>query len=177
MKFQRILTTHEELRTFADPVRLMLFRLLITREATLTQLARALGLKPNLVHYHLKKLLALDLVQTARHDDDGKYYRATFLNVGIAPDLRFSEEADPSVLGPEKVPTVDRAAADDQDQAHHGVLNLTDEQQRTLLGELHDLLERYQAIQTPQGTPRAVTFALVVLPDSSTGTHPDKGTP
>lgn len=76
MKLQRLLTTPDELRTFADPVRMMLFRLLIPREATGTQLARALGLRVNLVHYHLKKLLALGLIEVTRHDDDGKHYRA-----------------------------------------------------------------------------------------------------
>ena len=177
MKFQRILTTHEELRTFADPVRLMLFRLLISREATLTQLGRALGLKPNLVHYHLKKLLALDLVQTVRHDDEGKYYRATFLNVGIAPDLHFSDEADPSVLAPEQPPAIDPAAGNDRDQAHHGLLRLTDEQQRTMLGEINAVLERYQNLQTPQGTPRAVTIAIVALPGASTPTAPEEEIP
>ncbi|SMB85541.1 ArsR family transcriptional regulator [Deinococcus hopiensis] len=177
MKFQRILTTHEELRIFADPVRLMLFRLLISREATLTQLARALGLKPNLVHYHLKKLLAIELVQTVRHDDEGKYYRATFLNVGVAPDLRFSDEADPSALAPEQPPAIDPDAINDRNQAHHGLLNLTDEQQRTLLSEINALLERYQNSQTSQGIPRAVTIALVALPGTRTPTDIAEGTP
>jgi len=162
MKLQRVLTTPGELRTFADPVRMLLLRLLIGREATLTQLSRHLGLKPNLVHYHLKKLLELDLVTVVRRDEDGKHYRATAMNVGFDPDMRFTEDADPGALPPERPP---EPQPEEGTLVHQTALLLTDEQNASLHEELLAVLERYRAAPGQDGRPRGVTVALVTLPD------------
>lgn len=161
MKLQRVLTTPEELKTFADPVRMLLLRLLIGREATLTQLSRHLGLRPNLVHYHLKKLLELDLVTVVRRTEDGKLYRATAMNVGFDPDMPFTAEADPTALPPEQPPT---PQPDDDARVHQTALVLTDAQLGALHDELLAVVERYRATPGEGASLRVVTVALVTPP-------------
>ncbi|WP_052351834.1 winged helix-turn-helix domain-containing protein [Deinococcus pimensis] len=166
MKLQRDLTTPEELKTFADPVRMLLLRLLIGREATLTQLSRHLGLKPNLVHYHLKKLLDLDLVTVVRRDEEGKHYRATAMNVGFDPDMRFTPDADPTALPPERPPEPE---SQEGVSVHQTALALTDDGLAALEAELVAVIERHRAGAGEGARLRAVTVALVTPPDPPGG--------
>ncbi|PNY81270.1 winged helix-turn-helix domain-containing protein [Deinococcus koreensis] len=164
MELQRVLSTPEELKKFADPTRMLLFRLLVGREGTLTQLGRALGLKPNLTLYHLRQLLELGLIEVVRHDDTGKHYRATALNVGISPTLRLRPEADPDSLTPPPSPAPPGGLPPLQERLH-----LADADRLALHAELAAVVARYAARQTPRADPCFVGVAVLSPLDGERG--------
>lgn len=66
-------------RALFSPVRLSILLELAIGERTLTQLAETLKLAPSTVHYHIRKLMELGLVEVSRVEQRGnltiKYYR------------------------------------------------------------------------------------------------------
>lgn len=158
MKPEHHLETREELAALADPVRLLTVRLLVTREATLTQLAQYLGISPSALHYHLKKLQGAGLIEVTRHDDTGKHYRATAMIVNVNPDMRFTEHADHSALPPEP-----QQAATEQRRTG-AQLHLTDPQYHAFWQDLLALHERYAARQDPDAPLRATESVALTLP-------------
>ncbi len=159
MKPEHVLATKTELAALADPVRLLTVRLLVTREATLTQLAQYLGLRPSALHYHLKKLQAAGLIEVTRHDDTGKHYRATAMVVNVNPAMPFTEQADLSALPPEPLQQA-------SEQRRTGAsLHLSDAQYDAFWQEVQDLHARYAALQDPGAPRRATESVALTLPD------------
>ena len=73
-----------DLETFKEvfsPTRMLILFELAMGEKSLTELSKRLGLAPSTVHYHLKKLEKLGLVEVSRVEQRGnllvKYYRAS----------------------------------------------------------------------------------------------------
>lgn len=64
MKELRILTTDEEMKVFSDPFRLQIISTYknVGRPLTAKGVADILGVVPSKVHYHVKKLLAVDIL-------------------------------------------------------------------------------------------------------------------
>jgi len=92
------LTTIEQLRVIADPLRIRILDTLISRALTVTQLGRQLGESPAKLHYHVRELERLGMVRLVMtREKEGileKYYRAAARNYiaphnllqGVAPD-------------------------------------------------------------------------------------------
>ncbi len=87
------LTSIDQARTIADPLRLRLIDYLIREPLTVTQLGERVGESPAKVHYHVRELERIGvvrLVETRESERGGileKYYRATAKNIQLSPDL------------------------------------------------------------------------------------------
>src|SRR6185437_9698230 len=87
------LTSIDQARTIADPLRIRLMEYLIRDPLTVTQLGERVGESPAKVHYHVRELERIGvvrLVETRESERGGileKYYRAVAKSVQLAPDL------------------------------------------------------------------------------------------
>jgi DNA-binding transcriptional ArsR family regulator len=85
------LTTIEQARTIADPLRLRLLGYLTSEALTVTQLGERVGESPAKVHYHVRELERIGVVRLVETREKGgileKYYRAVAKNIQMSPDL------------------------------------------------------------------------------------------
>src|SRR5271165_541349 len=88
------LASLEDLRTFADALRVRLFEYLVRDPLTVTQLADLVGETPAKVHYHVRELERIGIIRLVETREKGgvleKYYRAVAKNVTVAPELLHS---------------------------------------------------------------------------------------
>ena len=93
MKAIKVVNDPQEFQLLADGTRRKIIFLLRATEMTVSQIASNLGLTPQAIYHHIKKLQKADLVTVAREERVGhlieSYYRATaeaFLcSVGVTP--------------------------------------------------------------------------------------------
>ena len=96
MKAIKVVNDPQEFQLLADGTRRKIIFLLRATEMTVSQIASNLGLTPQAIYHHIKKLQKADLVAVAREERVGhlieSYYRATaeaFLcTVGVTPSGR-----------------------------------------------------------------------------------------
>jgi len=96
MKAIKVVNDPQEFQLLADGTRRKIIFLLRATEMTVSQIASNLGLTPQAIYHHIKKLQKADLVAVAREERVGhlieSYYRATaeaFLcSVGVTPSGR-----------------------------------------------------------------------------------------
>ena len=96
MKAIKVVNDPQEFQLLADGTRRKIIFLLRAAEMTVSQIASNLGLTPQAIYHHIKKLQKADLVAVAREERVGhlieSYYRATaeaFLcSVGVTPSGR-----------------------------------------------------------------------------------------
>ncbi len=96
MKAIKVVNDPQEFQLLADGTRRKIIFLLRATEMTVSQIASNLGVTPQAIYHHIKKLLKADLVTVAREERVGhlieSYYRATaeaFLcSVGVTPSGR-----------------------------------------------------------------------------------------
>ncbi len=96
MKAIKVVNDPQEFQLLADGTRRKIIFLLRAAEMTVSQIASNLGLTPQAIYHHIKKLQKADLVAVAREERVGhlieSYYRATaeaFLcTVGVTPSGR-----------------------------------------------------------------------------------------
>ena len=96
MKSVKVVNDPKEFQLLADGTRRKIIFLLRTTEMTVSQISSNLGLTPQAIYHHIKKLLKADLVTVEREERVGhlieSYYRATaeaFLcSVGVTPSGR-----------------------------------------------------------------------------------------
>lgn len=79
----RMLTSEEEIKIFSDPYRMKIIKVFsrFGRPATVKEVADEMGEVPSKVHYHVKKLISIDLL-TLDHTSEingivAKYYKLT----------------------------------------------------------------------------------------------------
>lgn len=90
MKYSKTLTDPEAFQLLADETRRKIVFLLRVKEMTVSQMASELGLTPQAIYHHIKKLQKGDMVEVTREERVGhlieSYYMATAeifsLNVG-----------------------------------------------------------------------------------------------
>lgn len=84
-------TTIEQARIIADPLRLRLMEYLIREPLTVTQLGERVGESPAKVHYHVRELERAGVVRLVETREKGgileKYYRTVARNIQLAHDL------------------------------------------------------------------------------------------
>jgi DNA-binding transcriptional ArsR family regulator len=96
MKAVKVVNDPKEFQLLADGTRRKIVFLLRAAEMTVSQISSNLGLTPQAIYHHIKKLLKADLVTVEREQRVGhlieSYYRATaeaFLcSVGVTPSGR-----------------------------------------------------------------------------------------
>jgi len=96
MKAIKVVNDPQEFQLLADDTRRKIIFLLRATEMTVSQIASNLGVTPQAIYHHIKKLQKADLVTVAREERVGhlieSYYRATaeaFLcSVGVTPSGR-----------------------------------------------------------------------------------------
>ncbi len=107
MKAVKVVNDPKEFQLLADGTRRKIVFLLRATEMTVSQISSNLGLTPQAIYHHIKKLLKADLVTVEREQRVGhlieSYYRATaeaFLcSVGITPSGReFFEKQTKTIL-------------------------------------------------------------------------------
>jgi DNA-binding transcriptional regulator GbsR (MarR family) len=85
------LTTIEQIRAVADPLRLRLVEALTREALTVTQLGERVGESPAKVHYHVRELERISVVRLVETRERGgileKYYRAVAKSLQMAPDV------------------------------------------------------------------------------------------
>ncbi len=100
----RTLTTIEQLRCLADPLRLRILSLFAERPHTTKQVADRLGEKPTRLYHHVESLLGAGVIElTETRPNRGtveRYYRAVANHFTVADSLLALESAGSSVPGP-----------------------------------------------------------------------------
>lgn len=91
----QVISEPQQLKAFADPLRIRIMHILADRPATNQQLATALGEPGAKVLHHVRALLAADLIRLVDQRISGgnveKYYRATAHLYGFRPGPDDSE--------------------------------------------------------------------------------------
>ena len=81
MKEEKIIRDPEAFQLLADETRLKMIYLLRAKEMTVSQIAHDLGLTPQTIYHHIKKLREVEMVEVAREERVDhlveSYYRAT----------------------------------------------------------------------------------------------------
>lgn len=107
MKAIKVVKDPKEFQLLADGTRRKIIFLLRATEMTVSQISSNLGLTPQAIYHHIKKLLKADLVTVEREERVGhlieSYYRVTaetFLcSVGVTPSGReFFEKQTKTIL-------------------------------------------------------------------------------
>src|SRR5579864_5753375 len=92
------LTTIEQLRGVADPLRVRIFEALTQHAMTATQVGEELGIPAPKAHYHVRELERLGLVRLVETRERGgileKYYRAVARNLKAPQQLLQSAKPD-----------------------------------------------------------------------------------
>lgn len=99
------INTLEQLRAVADTLRIHIIDLLVDRPMTVTQLGEALGLAPAKIHYHVRELEKVGLLQLVEKREKGgvleKYYQPIARDFSVSKELFMTAPHDDSlaVLG------------------------------------------------------------------------------
>lgn len=95
------INTLEQLRAVADPLRIQIIDLLISRPMTVTQLGEALGLAPAKIHYHVRELEKFGLLRLVEKREKGgvleKYYQPIARDFSVSKDLFLTAPPDDSL--------------------------------------------------------------------------------
>jgi len=71
MSAERLEVSPSQIKVLSDPSRLRILTMLFEREASISGLAKALGLTPATVHHHLHKLREAGLIRRTRQEQRG----------------------------------------------------------------------------------------------------------
>lgn len=173
----RLLSSPEEIKALADPLRLDLLRAFGDEPRTAKSAARLLGVPPSRVYHHVDVLEAaglIDLVETRpRRGAVEKYYRAVASAFRLAPELRGEGEVPGSAcasalevldaaLDDLRLGTSGSKAGAGEIFAVRGVLRLSRRDLDDLVGEIQAVLKRYHA--APGEGRREYGLTLVGIP-------------
>ncbi|MGB8347128.1 MAG: helix-turn-helix domain-containing protein [Ktedonobacteraceae bacterium] len=95
------INTLEQLRAVADTLRIRIIDLLIDHPMTVTQLGNALGLAPAKIHYHVRELEKVGLLELVEKREKGgvleKYYQPIARDFSVSKDLFMTAPPDDSL--------------------------------------------------------------------------------
>lgn len=177
------LETIEQLRAIADPLRVRLGEQLARRAMTATQLAEALDLPANKVHYHVRELERVGLVRLVETREKGgileKYYRLVAGDLQVPEALLRAAPPDESIAATGEILQAisqDFMRAFSQALLHQAwepgslalltaEVNLTNEEMGDLTAQVQALLKPYEKREPPSGST-ARSFALLAYPSA-----------
>jgi len=95
------INTLEQLRAVADTLRIRIIDLLIDHPMTVTQLGNALGLAPAKIHYHVRELEKVGLLELVEKREKGgvleKYYQPIARDFSVSKELFLTAPHDDSL--------------------------------------------------------------------------------
>jgi DNA-binding transcriptional ArsR family regulator len=158
-------TTIEQARIIADPLRLRLMEYLIREPLTVTQLGERVGESPAKVHYHVRELERAGVVRLVETREKGgileKYYRTVARNIQMARDLlRTAPASDAEAIIREWFDMIAREgtraalfslADPDHPQPvtiQNELLWATDDEFRALMAQLEELIHPLSALRS-----------------------------
>jgi predicted ArsR family transcriptional regulator len=166
--------TPDEVAALASTIRLRILRLTLDEPMTNQQIAERLGLNPATALYHVRRLVAVDLLAAAppRPRPTGGVeipYRATRRTWA----LELTEDEKPTVAMLDAfLSEVREAGLERIEQAIRLRATLNRARRRELVGRLYALFDEYAETDDPDGEPWALFFAM--HPDQR---HPDQRHP
>jgi len=167
MKDQKIIKSPHAFQLLADETRLKVVYLLRAKEMTVSQIAGELGLTPQTIYHHIKKLREADMVEVAREERIDHlieyYYRATagmfhFVNGSCAEER----------VGPKRIKSVLKALGPIGFETNHSskqisaIAKLKDELRHQR--ERHETLDKiYELDEFDSSTERdLIEFAMMM---------------
>lgn len=175
--------TIEQLRAISDMLRIRIINTLEKQAMTATQLGEELGLAPAKVHYHVRELEKVGLLELVETREKGgileKYYQPIAHNISANQAL-FSAPADEvqamlqALLDQTSGGFLEafrqrRVSEQEDPQAYTGMsihlsnIYLTKEDQRDLLKQFNELLIPYETRRGIEGE-KELTFSLLTYP-------------
>jgi DNA-binding transcriptional ArsR family regulator len=174
--------TIEQLRAISDMLRVRIVAVLAKRPMTVTQLGEELGLAPAKVHYHVRELEKVGLLELVETREKGgileKYYQPIARSIHVNDALMLAvpeDEAQAMLRGLLDQISDDylrafRHIADQQSSLMEKGVNislanlyLTPEEQRKLIGQFHELSRPFEAPRGVEGE-KEITFSLLAYP-------------
>lgn len=156
MEKERVLSTLEEIKIFTDPFRMRILFLLDNEPMTVKQMADILGEVPSKVHYHVKELEKIGVLEIVDKKEKAgiieKYYFPTAESFRVEKIVT-KEENWKEHIGNLKDTFFKNASEDyrkfldnkdesDKQILNYGVVHLTDEEFDELSKKLKELLEK-----------------------------------
>jgi DNA-binding transcriptional ArsR family regulator len=156
------LTTLDQVRTMADPLRVRILERLVREPMTVKMLGTDLGEPPAKVHYHVRELERVRAIRLVETREKGgvleKYYRAVARTFRVMRDVLYNSKPDElSAIVDEYSQVVQRGLSaalssyrehPDRDEPltiSNGTVWATAEEFRALIAKLDEVVESYQA--------------------------------
>lgn len=178
------INTLEQLRAVADPLRIQIIDLLISRPMTVTQLGEALSLAPAKIHYHVRELEKVGLLQLVEKREKGgvleKYYQSIARDFSVSKDLFLTAPPDDSLaaLGAYIDQTKEdflrafRVALERKDEQTSltlsgGRVYVTPAEFRQLMDQITALLKQYENARGIEGEREMATAILAYMQEDA----------
>ncbi len=168
----------EQLRAIADVLRLRIIDMLQEHPMTVTQLGEALGIAPAKVHYHVRELEKVGLLQLVETREKGgileKYYQPIARDISVSNDLFMSAPSNESLAATsawldqmkEDFQRAFRTALEEK-KAEKSFLILgsvrlyvTEEEHKALAKQLIDMLKPYENRRGIEGEQSTALFIV-----------------
>jgi DNA-binding transcriptional ArsR family regulator len=165
----RTLTAEPEISAYLNRTRMDMLRVLCGGPATMTQVARQLGVHPANLIRHIRKLQEAGLVKLVEKRDTGrnleKYYVATASSFDVAPEADALTSPQKTALAfarSELSASLARLPDDPGSpvQVHVVGALISADQQSQFLADLQALAERFRAADHESGDPVHLVLAL-----------------
>src|SRR5216684_2482973 len=180
MQEQYEIETIEQLRAIADILRLRIIDLLQPQPMTVTQLGDVLKMAPAKVHYHVRELERVGLLQLVETREKGgileKYYQPIAKNISVAKSLFLSAPPDESLAATsawldqlkDGFQRAFRTALEQKDEQPNLGLGFshiyaTTEEQKQLTQQIYDILKPYENRRCIEGEQAGI-IALISYP-------------
>lgn len=179
------LETVEQLRALADLLRIRIIEALERRAMTVTQLGEELGLAPAKVHYHVRELERVGLLELVETREKGgileKYYQPIAHEINVNKAL-FSVSRDEAQATLRRLfnqladgyLSAFRKAALEPEPVHEGGMNMflthlsvTNEEQRQLFSQIDALLKPFEQKREDEGVRQIALSIFAYPPDTS----------
>ena len=110
-----MITTVEQLRAIADPLRQRVLEPLLNAPLTATQVAERLNEPPAKIYYHVRELEKVGLIRLVETREKGgileKYYQAVARNIGVDPSVLRTVPLDDTIKALQSIISVISADA------------------------------------------------------------------
>lgn len=173
MQKERVLSTLEEIKVISDPFRFKILVLFNKESGSLTVKQMAVKLKevPSKVHYHVKELERIGVLEIVETKEKGgiieKFYLPTAENFRIKKDIGILEDAEYeqasenliSIMHEDFMESMKNKAKGDKKQLNYGLTYLTDEE----FEELGELITGFIKSKKQRDNAKAYMFGYALF--------------
>lgn len=192
------ISTHEQLKAIADPLRTKMLMNLVKSEYTGQQLAEMLGITRNNIYFHLRELEKHGVIQVVRKEEKNgivqKYYRATASRFipeeHLLPSLDlvetsrqvFLETLDTTRSQVEHAPAASFALDQTHESKRKNIASTysfyaTEESFHAFIEEFKQLMDKHFSMRNTEASEasrsadeRSYRMSLIAFPDGAEGT-------